>query len=145
MDPDVDTATLERALLASAGAGAQEDVGGLDAWLRSIDARPGQTLAAPATDAWVVYKGWAITVGVEPLAPFAFATRMLGIFAKRQATWYREDGHRVKVGRYLMTARAAKRLIVTARAHPPTAEERTLFTYRALLESKYPARKVAPR
>ncbi len=145
MDTEPRTEDLENALLGTARVSAPEDVGGLDAWLRSIDARPGQTPATPATDAWVVYKGWALTVGVEPLAPFVFAGRMLGIFAKApNRYWRRADGSRVRVGLYLMTAAAAKRLIATARAHPPTAEERALFTYPKLLEAKHPARKVAP-
>ncbi len=140
MDADIPTEDLERAL-ASQPRGGADDPGGLDAWLRSLGARPGATRAAPACDAWCVYLRWANSVDTVALAPFEFVRRMLGIFSKSDGDWYRGDGRHVKVGRYLMTAAAARKLVAMARDCPPTPEQRELFSFKALQEARHPARR----
>ncbi len=137
---DIATEDLESALLSNHSVGAL-DPGGLGTWLRSLEARPGATQAAPACDAWCVYLRWANSVDTVALAPFEFVQQMLSIFDKSDGHWYRGDGRRVKVGRYLMTAAAARKLVAMARDCPPTPEQRELFSFKALQEARHPARK----
>lgn len=136
---DAELEALEAALVAQRPG--VEDPGAFETWLRHEGASPGRSPSVPTVEAFALYRRWAESVGAVPVAPFVFARRMLGVFDKRPASMRRPEGGYRWTPCYLMGERAARRLRAQAADHPPSAEDRALFTFRALREARHPSRK----